>query len=386
MINGERVKQARELRGFTQTELAHRVNTTQANIAHIEAGRSQPSANIIAGIALQTGFPLAFFRQETKVDFPLGSLMFRSRSMAAIDRSIAHRYGQITAEIALDMAGRVNTLPLRLPRTGEKPAKAAQITRAALSLSPDRPIPNLVHAVERAGVLVLMLPVAIRNADAFSVWTGEDAQKPTIVLFGEAPGDRQRLSLSHEIAHLVLHLAPRGNVNDVEREAYDFAGELLMPEVAMRQEMTPPVTLTSLAEMKSQWGVSIQALLLRAYRLGIIAKHQYNYLHAQIRKKGWLYHEPSNLDVPMEKPRAVRKMAELLYGKPIDYQHLAADAKISVQFAHQIIESHASREDLSRRTIKPIPANDEVLPPSPLSKVSAFRQRGEWDGRNTKTK
>ena len=73
MINGDRVRQARELRGLTQTDLAERVGVNQSMIAHIESGRSQPSDAITEAIALQTGFPPAFFRQEATTNFPMGS-------------------------------------------------------------------------------------------------------------------------------------------------------------------------------------------------------------------------------------------------------------------------------------------------------------------------
>ena len=34
---------------------------------------------------------------------------------------------------------------------------------------------------------------------------------------------------------------------------------------------------------------------------------------------GYKTREPKNLDVPMEKPRLLRKMAEMVYGKLIDF-------------------------------------------------------------------
>jgi transcriptional regulator with XRE-family HTH domain len=69
VINGERIKQARELRGLTQKELARRVNITQSIIAQIENGIRPPSENILECIILTTGFPLSFFKQPS-FDFP----------------------------------------------------------------------------------------------------------------------------------------------------------------------------------------------------------------------------------------------------------------------------------------------------------------------------
>jgi transcriptional regulator with XRE-family HTH domain len=41
----ERVKSARTLAGWTQSQLAEAIGTKQANISHIEAGRQNPNAD-----------------------------------------------------------------------------------------------------------------------------------------------------------------------------------------------------------------------------------------------------------------------------------------------------------------------------------------------------
>src|ERR1700693_1826607 len=89
---------------------------------------------------------------------------------------------------------------------------------------------------------------------------------------------------------------------DQEKRAYTFAAELLMPEAAMRREITGPITLSSLAVLKPRWRVSIQALIRRAYDLHLIGDRQYRYLFEQLSAKGWRSKEPSNLDIPIEKP------------------------------------------------------------------------------------
>ena len=349
MVNGDRIRQARELRGYTQTELARRVGVSQAAIAYAEGGRSQHSDDLLEAIALQTGFPLSFFRQDTTVDFPLGSLLFRRRaSMTSAQMTRARRYGQTMFEVAQKLERRLQGPPLRLPQHGDDPAAAARLTRSTMGLSPETPIPNLINAAERSGVLILVLPIPLDRGDAFSVWPSSNMQKPVIVITGDAPGDRLRLSVAHELGHLVMHQAPKGTSAQMEREAYRFAGELLLPEVAMPQEITAPVTLSSIALLKPRWGVSIQAIIRRAHELKIITERQYRYLMEQVGARGWRTREPANLDVPAEKPRGLRQMAELLYGKPIDYQRLAADVNLSTQLVRQIIEAHAGKEQIVR--------------------------------------
>src|SRR5262249_25364187 len=143
----------------------------------------------------------------------------------------------------------------------------------------------------------------------FSLWSDNDPRRPVMMINSLKSGDRLRLSVAHEIGHLVLHKSPRGSLKEIEKQAYAFAREFLLPSEAMKREIKRPVTLTSLAALKPRWGVSIQALIRCAYELGISSEGQYRYLSEQISKLGWRKREPENLDIPVEKPRLFRKLA-----------------------------------------------------------------------------
>ncbi len=343
MVSGERVKQARELRGLTQTQLAKRIGKDQSAIARIERGSFQPSDEVLEAIAIQTGFPPAFFRREPRTDFPSGSLQFRARRMSAGQRTQAYQYAKTVWENAQELAKGVNEIPVRLPRLTSDPETAAAVTRSELGLPPDTPVKHVMNTVERGGALVIAVPVPLVKWDAYCVWAGDEAEKPVVVVASEAPGDRLRLSVAHELGHLVMHRSLKGELKTIDREANRFAAEFLMPEAAMREELIPPLTLTSLSELKPRWGVSIQALARRAHDLRIISERQYRYLFEQLSARGWKKKEPSELAVPVEKPRALRKMAELLYGNPIDYRRLASDVNLTPQFVQEILELHADR-------------------------------------------
>lgn len=351
MIHGDRLRQAREFAGLTQTELARRVAVDQSTIALIEAGLRQPSGEVVASIAMQTGFPLAFFRQGPPPNLSLGSLLFRAQqSSTARQRNQAQRYGEIIYESATRMAREVVAAnPLRLPQLepGTSPERAAEMTRAALGLTPDRPVGHLINLVERAGVVVLALPTHLPKRDAFSVWTDAQPSMPLIALSTGVPGDRLRFSVAHELGHLILHSALKGSGAAVEKEANRFAANFLMPAPGMWQELVPPLTVSVLAELKPRWGVAMQALAMRARELGIITPGQASYLFKQIGARGWRTHEP--VELVAEKPRAYRKMAELLYGSPIDVQRFADDAALPVGLIEDILDAHAGLSDLPQR-------------------------------------
>lgn len=152
-----------------------------------------------------------------------------------------------------------------------------------------------------------------------------------------------RYSLAHEVGHLVMHQAHQGTRLELESQANQFAAEFLMPEVAMRYELVESVTLTSLSKMKVQWGISIQALIKRAYDLSIMMRRQYRYLNDHVGMLGWKIQEPKELEIPLERPRALKQIAELLYGRPIDHKKRADEMLVTPTFLEEVLEAHAEK-------------------------------------------
>jgi Zn-dependent peptidase ImmA (M78 family) len=163
-------------------------------------------------------------------------------------------------------------------------------------------------------------------------------------------GDRLRYTIAHEIGHLVMHQARQGTRLELESQANQFAAEFLMPEAAIRSELVQPVTLTSLSKLKLRWGVSIQALIKRAHDLTIITPRQYRYLNEHVSILGWKTEEPKELEIPLERPRALKQIAELLYGRPIDYKKMADDMLVTPTFIEEILEAHADKALSARKS------------------------------------
>jgi Zn-dependent peptidase ImmA (M78 family) len=176
-----------------------------------------------------------------------------------------------------------------------------------------------------------------------------------IVLAGAKVGDRLRMNVAHELGHLVMHKPIVNPIREMEEQAFHFAAEFLMPENRMRLEIVPPVNLDTFASLKQRWGVSIAALIMRARKLEIIKQRKYAQLFQQLSARGWRMREPRMFDVPVEKPRAVRQIAEMVYGNPIRYQKLAEDVGMPENFVRAIIESHATKvpEQSIKETEKP---------------------------------
>lgn len=357
MIFGERIRQARELKRWTQQALAERLGLKQPAIAQFESGQTQPERSVLEALSFQLGFPIPFFEAPPLENFPQGTLLFRARaSMSAKGAKQAYAAAATLYEVADVMCTRMKNTKARIPRVDLRRAEdlegAAAMTRSAVGLSPDKPIPNLTLVLERAGVLVLGLWEPLEDRDAFSLWAGPDLDTPVIAAVPERPGDRLRFSLAHELGHLVMHQAPHAprGFRPLEREADRFAGAFLLPAEGIRPELGERPTLSVFAKLKSRWGVSMQALIMRSQALGALTPRQVKYLYQQMQRRGWRKEEP--IAVPQEKPRRLRKMAELLYGIPIDVKRFANDSRLRGSMAEAILGAHASQAELAKSGAK----------------------------------
>ena len=359
-ISGDRIRQAREIQGITQSELAAAVEVDQSTVARWERGLLSPSDEQIASIAFATKFPIAFFRRDSGPEFPFGSLMNRARkSLLSQDRDRLRQVGRLTFELASSLAEKFAPIQIHIPQADPgDPRKAAQLTRNAFGLSPDTPLTNIINRLERSGIFVFGIPDEIDEHDAYSLWADTEPRKPVIIVSAGKPGDRLRFNVAHELGHLVMHRNLDGTLAEREDQADLFASELLLPEQAMRVELGPPLTLTRFAEVKAKWGVSIQATINCAWQLEIITDRQRKYLFMQLSSLGWRKDEP--VAIPLERPRLLRKMAESVYGVPVDYAKLSQLVGAPVRLVQQIVEQHSTREQL--RGVAANPAADVRTP------------------------
>lgn len=343
MTKAERIAQVRESKRWTQAELAKRVKKSQSAIAQLEASVIDGSDELLRQIALVTGFPVEFFEPDSGPSFPFGSLLFRAHAnINSKDRLEAHAQARFVFQLMMILLKQVKHIPVNLPRPVDTPEVAARVARRFFHIDPNEPLGNLVSLLEQNGVFVLAIP-DLKGRDAFSLWAGADRTIPVITIVGGRPGDRLRLSAAHELGHLMMHGQKESLPPSTEDEANKFAAEFLMPEHVMRKELTTPLTLTRLASLKPKWRVSIQALIVRAKELEIISERQYRYLYEQIAIQGWRTNEPENLAVEPEKPRALRQLAEMSYGHPIDVKALARDAAMPEALVRNILSQYRDK-------------------------------------------
>lgn len=345
MTSGDRVLQARQICGLTQSELAHAIGVEQAYVSMIERGQRDPSPAILQAIAFRTGFSFSFFQQPPGPIFPAGSLLYRRRKSAkSDDLDKLLQVARLSFELHESLACRFKERPLQLPRSASQPEEAAGQTRQALGIfSSDSPITSLIRRLERVGVVVIPVPFSVEHFDSFSLWADSDPAKPVLVVSTDKSGDRQRFSICHELGHLVLHRNSSRPTEGLEVEANLFAGALLLPENVARRELVAPLTLDTLLRVKAEWGISISATVQRALALGLITDRQRRYWMQRLAMKKWLKSEPVHVQV--EKPRLLMKMAEVLYGAPVSPERIASETGWPSARVQQLLALYSGKMD-----------------------------------------
>lgn len=312
---GERLRTLRALLGLGQVQLADMSGVKQPWISGVERGDTDPDRERLGAIARATGTPFRFF-EVTPSNVPLDSLRFRK--LASASKSISKRIHALYSEshrVADDLVttSKYPTPPLPFARAEQAAISDTEMeeyaasTREALRLAPDTPIPHLTRALERAGVAVapLALPDAIgaeqpSSTGHFGVshWTGLGS--PALIgYFPGQQGDRDRFTLAHEVAHLVLH-SFRPPPADPEGEANRFAGALLFPLSRAQEDLGEHLRLDDYARLKARWGMSIQAIIMRSHAVGAIGDTRKRSLFVQLSQRGWRTHEP--VTVGQEEP------------------------------------------------------------------------------------
>lgn len=305
---------ARDARGLTQSELAARFNLGQGTLSKYETGFLEPPEDIIFEIAHDLGFQKEFFYEPGR---PYGLPPFHYRRRKKLSAKVLAR---IVAEmnirrihlskLLISYNWKMNAFVPEIDRDeyrGKGKAyltteDAARIVREMWML-PSGPIPNMVDLIESNGGIVIPCDFGTDLLDAMSQRI--DGMPVLFFVNVNAPADRLRHTLAHELGHMVLHTMSVKSDEEMEDEADEFAGALLLPSEEIRAQLRR-FDLRQLANMKLYWKVSMASIAVRADRLKLITPYQSKSFWIEMSKLGYRKREPN--EPPKEHPRMLREM------------------------------------------------------------------------------
>ena len=268
---GQRIRALRESLGWTQGELATRLERTQTAVSYWESGRRSLSLDDLVDVARILGVA----NSELLPDGP------PRQQVPALLRAVADHVdaGQLAGQLE-QFALQAQDLQQPSVRWRIAPASprdtADALLEAAGIVSPPVPVEDLVRD---CGVQILAWDLQDIDGLVLELETG-----PVIWVNGDQARTRQRFTLAHELGHHLLRhadtfhldlggdLAPNATGGHptydwrVERAANEFAANLLMPASMVRRAAA---TVTDVAALAAQFKVSPAAMGFRLTALNI---------------------------------------------------------------------------------------------------------------------
>ncbi|MGU3293877.1 ImmA/IrrE family metallo-endopeptidase [Williamsia sp. M5A3_1d] len=311
-----RLRAYRDIEGINQTDLSDLFDLSVAQISALESGRRTFSGDLeVLGYS------------NRRLSLPdMSEPIHRARASTAVAakkraKELLRLAGEVFAELVAVTPNAPNGDMLRhaRPSRSNDIEESALDLRGALGQEESGPIRNLTSLVERGGVC--LIPIAnLAGLDGISAWVNG---VPVIGLNPFVPGDRFRFSLAHECAHLILHDRRHDTVED---EANRFSGALLFPRDDFDAAMVDKPKLADFVNLKSNWGVSVAAMIYRAHELEYVDDARFRALQIQMSK--WRKTEPGEFQpatgalLPrlVEINGGVREVAEKL---GVNSRHLA---------------------------------------------------------------
>jgi Zn-dependent peptidase ImmA (M78 family)/transcriptional regulator with XRE-family HTH domain len=311
MFNPNMLTLAREAAGFTQVAFAPKVGISQAFISQVEHGFKTPTDELIERFCVELERPRSFFEDDSRIlgDGLVEFFHKKRLTLPAKPLRTAHALVNVT-RLEVDRLLRgvdlVHNQPLPHLPVDEHgtPQRSAEVLRA-LWRAQNGPLLNLVSFVESMGVPVLATNLGHRKLSAISVPL--DSGSHLIVVNSMLAASDQRFAVAHELAHLTMH-GSMTDVTDLEKEADDFAGTLLMPAGDISAELRR-LEFRNLGGLKSRWRVPMKALVYRAKQLGSIDADRATGLFKQLSAlPGGPLREPGEFEP--EPPRLVRAVID----------------------------------------------------------------------------
>lgn len=340
MFIGANLQKVRVLYGYSRKELGEALNVSEQAVWQFENQMTTPSFETIVALKRLFSVKTAYFYQEKKamVVVKEENIAYREADIVSRKKTTAEAeylntiYPIIsTIESYLDVPkGNIQQIRdtiLSCYYSSEEITRVevqqmAEQAREMLDISLDNS--DLLYKIEKSGVHIVEKNIG-GKADAYSTWN-EDRQTAFIVLGKRKSAVRRNFDLAHELGHLLMHVdreflsLDKNEYNKLEAEANMFASFFLLPEKEFLQDFSKLNYISnpdSYVELKMKYHVSIQALEMRAYKLGLLTPQQNTYFYRQIAKKDYRKKEPLDEEMILKRPGKIRSIMQLVFSNQL---------------------------------------------------------------------
>jgi Zn-dependent peptidase ImmA (M78 family)/DNA-binding XRE family transcriptional regulator len=270
-----KLKELRERNLFSLQDLADQIGVAKQSIHKFENGLVNPSSETLLKIATALNVTYSyFFENPGNNNFNFQNIKFREEhkifNKEGFKNEIkeeVYRYLSKFRELETIMGEErefENPLDGFEIETDKDIEKAAKIIRRKWKIG-NAPINDVVETLETKGVYI----VEVNRLENFAGLSGTVNDDIPIIVLNEnsLTVERKRFTALHELGHIVLEFAEDFSEKKIEFFCDTFAGAVLLVDEILYNELGKNRTVISLAELKrikELYGISIQAIIMRA--------------------------------------------------------------------------------------------------------------------------
>lgn len=330
-VYGQRIKQGRVLRGFSQEQLGKKIGVTRQAISNCEKDSMSLNTVNLVKLSEVLNLPLSFFYKIPVESNSNKIIFFRSKDIPKKTKELLREEINIFDKEIVKYFEQFVKLPsIKLPDLSEilKGENYNYRKETIIDVCKEirkhwgignKPIDNLAYLLQVNGFIISRQYINQDKTDAFSQKIDENNY---IFISGNKEcAVRSRFDLAHELGHLILH--ENIDMDDfedkiIEKDADLFASEFLYPsEVFLEDIQDYSLGFERFIELKEKWKVSIQLLVRKCKDLKIISDDKYIYFQKRISFNNWRKNEPLDNRIVTEKPRLFEDVIELLIEKNV---------------------------------------------------------------------
>lgn len=332
----KRLVNARKIRCISQRELCKKLQgqISSTAIEKYEKGLMMPSSTVLILLSKALDMKLDYFFRPFTISIDTSKFEFRKSSSMGAKKveSIRHLvFHEIEKYLEIEsILGNPTCFTLDYSDIivkSEKEAKhLAKRLREDLNIGSDA-IVSAVELLETYGVKI----IEIEHDTKFSGTCNTAGMTPVIVINKNMSSERKRITIFHELGHLLMHCAEGV---DVEKMCTIFANEILIPSdkfICILGASRDNISLVELQAIQREYGISIDALMAKAAELNIITQHRYT---SYYKKKNAVPSFKEAIDAsryPMEHTRRFERLVyRALASEIISYSKAASLLEVSV--------------------------------------------------------
>ncbi|WP_186306494.1 helix-turn-helix domain-containing protein [Siminovitchia fortis] len=343
-VIGDNINKIKEQLGLSNEQLGQVLGVTRQTVSNYLKGEQTIDSAKLFKLSRLANVPLTYFMEtDNNMEF---SFMFRAdnpqeNADVKLINFLTNKLNSYWDILTLAEENKVIYLPeeyhLDLKKNSldehhkEAIKEVAQKFRKSLGIEEDLKA-DIYSVLERNNIHVYSFQYETLNVDALSVF---DKAKGSFILLNNHPNipeERKIFSVVHELGHLIFHrdqyskgtanLTYTNYKNDInEKVANTFASYFLIPRPILKNgaydyyfKGNRFFSLNDLINLKKEFGVSAQAMLVALLEEKFISGQIFGFLNKQLKDRGFEKAEPYPME-PLEKNQKLKFILKDLFLK-----------------------------------------------------------------------